>query len=173
MQPSEVWETQLADAPGSLLFADACPGKSEKMNSVGKHSLKLCDCRVRTTVDVICGKWKPLIIQALKAGKRCYGELRRLLPESTKKVLTAQLRELEDDRIISRKVLVDRIVRVEYALTEYGRTLVPILTLMREWGQKHQELVLSAAKEPEGLLTERRTSMTASIHASYSPSPAA
>ena len=143
------------------------------MNGVGKHSLKLCDCRVRTTVDVICGKWKPLIIQALKAGKRCYGELRRVLPESTKKVLTAQLRELEEDRIISRKVLAERIIRVEYGLTEYGRTLIPILALMREWGQKHRQLVLDAVKEPEVVLIQRTTSITGTVHASYSPSPAA
>jgi DNA-binding HxlR family transcriptional regulator len=102
--------------------------------------MKLSECFVRTTVDVIEGKWKPIIVNSLKAGALRFGELRREIPEATKQVLIGQLRELERDRIISRKESGQKIVRVEYSLTPYGRTLVPVLTLMARWGRKHRIL---------------------------------
>src|SRR5215469_14798991 len=104
--------------------------------------LMLADCRVKTTVDVIRGKWKPIIIKALKDRNLGYAELRRIVPEPSKKVLTQQLRELERDRVISRTLSADRVVRTEYAITEYGRTLIPVLAVMRAWGKTHIELVL-------------------------------
>lgn len=106
--------------------------------------MNLRDCRVNTTLKVIRGKWKPLIIKALNA--RCclgYGELRRVLPEARKKVLTEQLRQLEEDRVVTRTVLLGKIVRVQYALTAYGHTLIPILTWMDDWGQKHKQFLAS------------------------------
>ena len=63
-------------------------------------SMILADCRVKITLDVLRGKWKPIIIKALKSGNLGYAELRRFVPEPTKKVLTDHLRELEQDRII-------------------------------------------------------------------------
>ena len=104
----------------------------------GSTTIKLSDCCVRATLDVIQGKWKSVIIEALEGGSRCYGELRRILPESTKKVLTAQLRELETDGIVSRKVKMERVIRVEYSITKHGWTLIPVLALMGAWGQKHK-----------------------------------
>ena len=101
--------------------------------------MRLSDCPVRTTIDVIEGKWKPIVVNALKPGALRFGQLRRHAPEATRKVLTEQLRELERDQIISRKVLGERWERVEYALTPYGRTLVPVLTLMAKWGKKHKK----------------------------------
>src|SRR3982074_1068503 len=98
--------------------------------------MRLSDCPVRTTIDVIEGKWKPIVINALKAGALRFGQLRRHAPEATRKVITEQLRELEEDRIISRKAFGQRWERVEYELTVYGRTLVPVLTLMAKWGKK-------------------------------------
>lgn len=101
--------------------------------------MRLAECPVRPTIDVIEGKWKPIVLNALKHGALRFGQLRRHVPEATKKVLTEQLRQLEEDQIISRRVSGDRRERVEYSLTSYGRTLVPVLTLMAKWGKAHQK----------------------------------
>ena len=101
--------------------------------------MRLSECPVRATIDVVEGKWKPIVVNALKPGTLRFGQLRRHVPEATRKVLTEQLRELERDQIIIRKVLGQRWERVEYALTAYGRTLVPVLTLMAKWGKKHKK----------------------------------
>jgi DNA-binding HxlR family transcriptional regulator len=109
----------------------------------------LADCRVKATIDVIRGKWKAIIIKALKDRKLGYGELRRLVPEPSKKVLTDHLRELEKDRIISRSASGGKVIHTEYAITEYGRTLIPVLMVMRAWGKTHRELVLGYPTEAD------------------------
>jgi DNA-binding HxlR family transcriptional regulator len=101
--------------------------------------MRLAECPVRAAIDVIEGKWKPIIINALKAGPLRYGQLRRETPEATKKVLTAQLRELERAGIIDRKNFVQGEEHLRYALTAYGRTLIPVLTNLAEWGANHKE----------------------------------
>jgi DNA-binding HxlR family transcriptional regulator len=98
----------------------------------------LSECPVRATIDVVEGKWKPIIVNALKDGTLRFGELRREVPEASTKVVTAQLRELENDRIVARNGSEKKWERVEYSLTAYGRTLVPVLTLMAEWGETHR-----------------------------------
>jgi DNA-binding HxlR family transcriptional regulator len=98
----------------------------------------LSDCPVRATINVVDGKWKPIVVNALKLKTLRFGELARHVPEATKKVLTEQLRELEQDRIIAREIQGRRGERVEYRLTSYGRTLLPVLTLMAKWGKKHK-----------------------------------
>jgi DNA-binding HxlR family transcriptional regulator len=100
--------------------------------------MKLSECPVRATADVIDGKWKPMIVNALKAKPLRFGQLLRALPEASRKVATEQLRELESEGIISRTAFGSRWERVEYSITRYGRTLVPVLTLMADWGLKHQ-----------------------------------
>jgi DNA-binding HxlR family transcriptional regulator len=100
--------------------------------------MKLSECPVRATADVIDGKWKPMIVNALKAGPLRFGQLLRALPKASRKVATEQLRELERESIISRTAFGKRWERVEYSLTAYGRTLVPVLALMADWGLKHQ-----------------------------------
>ena len=100
--------------------------------------MRLYECPVRETADVIDGKWKPLILQSLKGGALRFGQLLRRIPEASRKVLTAQLRELEREQVISRTALGSRAARVEYALTPYGRTLAPVLKAMAEWGKQHQ-----------------------------------
>jgi DNA-binding HxlR family transcriptional regulator len=100
--------------------------------------MKLSECPVRAAADVIDGKWKPMIVNALKAKPLRFGQLLRALPEATRKVATEQLRELESEGIISRTAFGNRWERVEYSITGYGRTLVPVLTLMADWGLKHQ-----------------------------------
>jgi DNA-binding HxlR family transcriptional regulator len=101
----------------------------------------LSDCPVRATINVIDGKWKPIVVNALKPQTLRFGELRRHVPEVTKKVLTEQLRELERDQIIAREIHGRRGERVEYRLTSYGRTLLPVLTLMAKWGKKHKPAI--------------------------------
>jgi len=103
--------------------------------------MRLSECSVRVTVDVIEGKWKPIIVNALKQGTLRFGQLRRQTPEATKKVLAEQLRELENDRIIMRRTFGEAWERVEYSLTPYGRTLVPVLTRMAKWGEAHREYI--------------------------------
>lgn len=103
--------------------------------------MRLSECPVRPAIDVIEGKWKPIVVNALKLGPLRFGQLRRHTPEATTKVLTDQLRELEQDQIISRKAFGQKWERVEYRLTAYGRTLVPVLTLMAKWGKKHRKLM--------------------------------
>jgi DNA-binding HxlR family transcriptional regulator len=94
-------------------------------------------CPVGLTTDIIGGKWKPLILFYLQAKTRRFGELHKLIPETTKKMLTQRLRELERDGIIRRKVYPQVPPRVEYSLTRHGESLRPILELMSAWGKKH------------------------------------
>jgi len=96
------------------------------------------DCPVRITTEIIGGKWKPLILFYLQDGTRRFGQLRKLLPVTTKKILTQRLRELERDQIIRRKVYAQVPPRVEYSLTRHGQSLKPILVLMSSWGKRHR-----------------------------------
>ena len=107
----------------------------------------ISECPVRAMVDVIDAKWKPIVIDALKSGKRGFGELRREVPEASKKVLIAQVRQLEADGIIARRASDVSWERVEYSLTPYGNTLVPVLTSMANWGRKHRKLKANPTSE--------------------------
>ncbi len=94
-------------------------------------------CPVEATLEVIGGKWKGVILYHLVDGKRRFSEFRRLLPNVTQRMLTNQLRELERDGVVHRKVYAEVPPRVEYSLTEFGRTLTPIIHLMRDWGRDY------------------------------------
>jgi len=96
-------------------------------------------CPVKLTTDVIGGKWKPLILFYLENGTKRFGELRRLIPGMTKKMLTQHLRDLERDEVIRRKVYAVVPPKVEYSLTRHGGSLKPILKLMSEWGTKDRK----------------------------------
>ena len=96
-------------------------------------------CPVNLTSDVIGGKWKPLVIYHLEKRTRRFGELQKLIPGMTKKMLTQHLRELERDGVVSRKVYPQIPPKVEYSLTRHGESLKPILKLMSAWGAKHRE----------------------------------
>lgn len=102
-------------------------------------------CPIEACLEVIGGKWKGGILHYLLDGPRRFGELRRHLPLVTQRMLTNQLRELEQAGVITRTVYAEVPPRVEYALTEHGRRLGPILALMREWGDgyldQHPELL--------------------------------
>jgi DNA-binding HxlR family transcriptional regulator len=95
------------------------------------------NCAVDVTVGVIGGRWKVLILQSLFKGTRRNSELMRELERVTPKVLAQQLRELERDGIVTRVVHPEVPPRVEYSLTELGRSLWPVLQAMHAWGSKH------------------------------------
>ena len=94
-------------------------------------------CHVGTAIAIIGGKWKPWILWHLYDGVRRYGELRRLTPGITGKMLTQHLRELEHDGVVERKVYDQKLPKVEYSFTKYGETLRPLLKELCDWGGKH------------------------------------
>lgn len=93
-------------------------------------------CPVEVTVELIGGKWKPVILAHLKEGVRRYGELRRLMAGTSEKMLIQQLRDLEADGLVRRTVFDTVPPQVEYDLTDEGWSLVPVLTALYEWGEK-------------------------------------
>ncbi len=92
-------------------------------------------CPLRTTLRVIGGKWKPLIIKQLHGEVIRFGELQRLLPDITKQMLTKNLRALEEDGMLIRKVYPVVPPKVEYRLSERGESLIPILNDLADWGR--------------------------------------
>jgi DNA-binding HxlR family transcriptional regulator len=95
-------------------------------------------CAVEVTLSVIGGLWKPIILFHLLDGKKRFMELTRLVPNATQRMLTRQLRELESDGVVARKVFPQVPPRVEYELTTFGESLAPILVSLRDWGQRYQ-----------------------------------
>ena len=94
-------------------------------------------CPVEATLERIGGKWKGVALYHLLEGTKRYNELKRDVGNVTQRMLTKQLRELEDDGLIVRTVYPVVPPRVEYSLSEKGRTLEPILLALRDWGEQH------------------------------------
>lgn len=95
-------------------------------------------CALEYAVDIIGGKWKPRILLVLDFKDPIrFGDLEREMHDTSRKVLTQQLRELERDCVVTRKIFPEVPPRVEYALTERGKELMPILHQLREWGNDH------------------------------------
>ena len=94
-------------------------------------------CPVVATLDIIGGKWKVLILYHLNTQTRRFNELQRLMPAITQRMLTLQLRELENDGIVHREVYPQVPPKVEYSLTEFGLTLMPVIEAMHRWGQEY------------------------------------
>ncbi len=92
---------------------------------------------VRATISVVAGKWKPLIIEVLRSEPLRFGVLLRRIPKASRKVLTDQLRDLQRAKIVSRTVLGKKSEHVEYSLSSYGHTLVPVLAVLARWGERH------------------------------------
>jgi DNA-binding HxlR family transcriptional regulator len=95
---------------------------------------KTYHCTVEAALDVIGGKWKPLILWHLGESVMRFSELQKELPGVNTKMLTKQLRELEGDGVIRRMVFPEVPPRVEYSITDFGKTLIPILQALCTWG---------------------------------------
>ena len=94
-------------------------------------------CPVTGMLQLIGGKWKPVILYCLRSGKRRFGEIAARIPDLSRKVLTEQLKELEEDGLLTRKQYNEIPPRVEYELTKLGKSLTPVLNEMEKWGLKH------------------------------------
>lgn len=95
-------------------------------------------CEIELTLEIISGKWKALILWNLGSHETIrFNEFRRIIPEVTQKILTQQLRSLEDAKLINRKVYNQVPPMVEYSLSEYGEKLMPILEQMDIWGKEY------------------------------------
>ncbi|SDT34079.1 transcriptional regulator, HxlR family [Paenibacillaceae bacterium GAS479] len=99
-------------------------------------------CPVEMTMDVIGGKWKCIVIHQLLDGPKRFNELRRLMPRVTQRMLTLQLRELERDGLVARRIYNQVPPKVEYSLTEFGWELAPIVRSMMDWALKHGDTVM-------------------------------
>jgi len=95
---------------------------------------------VELSLEIIGGKWKMPIIWRLKDNPMRYGELKRSLNKITHKMLTQQLRELEQDEILARKVYTEVPPKVEYSLTLLGESVIPVIDLLREWGEQYRNV---------------------------------
>lgn len=102
---------------------------------------------IAITLDVVCGKWKGLILWYLHKNKMRFSELKAAMPKVSHKMLAQQLRELEKDGLIERTVYPQVPPRVEYTLTRYGRDLEPILEMMYLWGKNHADKVRKGKKD--------------------------
>jgi len=95
------------------------------------------NCPIEACLDMIGGKWKGVILNRLLDKTRRFNELKRTIPRITQRMLTTQLRELERDKLITRKVFAEIPPRVEYSLSQKGRSLEPILNALLEWGKRN------------------------------------
>lgn len=120
------------------------------------------DCPIETTLTLISNRWKVLILWDLLGGVKRFGELKKLLGGISQKVLTANLRQMEEAGLLTRTVYAEVPPRVEYALTETGRSLRPVLEAMLEWGTRYKAGTAAAAGPtpspiPDGGAQGRRT----------------
>ncbi len=102
-----------------------------------KQQQKAPVCPVEVTLSIVGGKWKLQIVYCLLSGTKRFGQLRRLIPGATQQMLTLQLRELEQAGIIHRQVYAQVPPKVEYSLTESGRSLEPIVHQVHAWGEAY------------------------------------
>ncbi|HJC05205.1 MAG TPA: helix-turn-helix transcriptional regulator [Candidatus Enterocloster excrementipullorum] len=103
-----------------------------------KPARELPACPVETTLMLISDKWKVLILRDLMPGTKRFSELKRSVGHVTQKVLTAQLRQMEESGLVARTVYPEVPPRVEYSLTELGRSLKPVLDAMWDWGENYK-----------------------------------
>lgn len=100
-------------------------------------SVEKTECPVTFTMSLIGGKWKPIILYVINKGGNRFGILQRGITGISKQMLTKQLRELESDGILERKIYAEIPPRVEYFITEKGKSLFPIINSMKLWGEKN------------------------------------
>lgn len=100
-----------------------------------KERIANYNCTVDAAMDILGGKYKAIIVYELKERTLRYNEIQKLIPKATPRMLSKQLRELEQDEIIIRKVYPVVPPKTEYSLTEWGKTLIPIVNLLSDWGE--------------------------------------
>ena len=108
-------------------------------------------CPVETTLSLIGDKWKVLILRDLITGTKRFGELKKSIGTVSQKVLTAQLRNMEENGLVHREVYAEVPPRVEYSLTELGQSLKPILDALQNWGEEYKQ-------NHEGAVTDKEVS---------------
>ncbi|WP_168120835.1 helix-turn-helix domain-containing protein [Paenibacillus sp. HB172176] len=97
------------------------------------------ECPIETVIHVLGGKWKPTIMWQLMDSTRRFSDLEKLIPNVSQKMLTQHLRDLEGEGVVERTIYPTVPPKVEYSLTEYGRTLIPVAEAMCAWGEMHNE----------------------------------
>ena len=110
----------------------------DRENTPGPAAKDLPACPVETTLTLISDKWKVLIIRDLLSGTKRFGELKKSIGSVSQKVLTSQLRQMEESGLLIRTVFPEVPPRVEYTLTELGHSLKPVLDAMWNWGEEYK-----------------------------------
>jgi DNA-binding HxlR family transcriptional regulator len=114
-------------------------------------------CTVELTLNILGGKWKPVILYHLiNHGIKRFGELRRLMPNITQKMLTQQLRELERDGLVHRRIYAEVPPKVEYSLTDFGRSIMPVMESLCRWGQSYEAKFRDSGQPLEEVREEAR-----------------
>lgn len=136
-----------------MIFREDAMGNSCQLKICGN---KKYYCNVELTLLVIGGKWKPIIIYRLgHEGTLRFSEMKRSIPNITQKMLTQQLRELEADGVVHREVYPQVPPKVEYSLTELGRSVMPVIKSLCGWGEKYEQW----AKDQETALRDEATAV--------------
>lgn len=108
---------------------------------------RIDNCPINYTMNKIGGKWKPIILHRIKVGINRFGILQRAIPAISKQMLTSQLRELEGDGFIERKIYAEIPPRVEYSISKNGETIFPLLDSIEEWGKGQQMQSIKKTKK--------------------------
>jgi DNA-binding HxlR family transcriptional regulator len=104
-----------------------------------KKTIPSLNCGLDLVGEVLYGKWKIRILWFIHEGHKRPSELQRKIPDVTRRVLNVQLKELEHHELITKKIFPVVPPKVEYSLTDFGRTLIPLISSIGVWGEKHQE----------------------------------
>ncbi len=112
------------------------------MQSITKRDRHEIACPVEAALEVIGGKWKGILLYHLFDGTKRFNELRKLVPAITQRMLTRQLRELEADGVVARRVYAQVPPKVEYSMTQMGLELEPILRELQQWGVSHFDIII-------------------------------
>lgn len=134
---------------------------------VTKESHDKLTCAVESTIEVIGGRWKVLILRELFQGVKRFGQLHRALQGITQKMLTQQLREMERDGLIHREVYLQVPPKVEYSLTPLGESLKPIIAVMHEWGTRFLQRKMEDTVQADAHWTRPSESQVASSNPDY------
>tara|TARA_R110000850_G_scaffold40805_1_gene105105 strand:+ start:2029 stop:2373 length:345 start_codon:yes stop_codon:yes gene_type:complete len=97
---------------------------------------------VRDALDVISGKWKLLILISISSGNERFTEIQKSIPKITAKVLSKELKDLEEHQLIERKIIDDYPVKIEYSVTPYSQTLGRVIKELRDWGKNHRKKII-------------------------------